>query len=131
MSLPTEIQQDIIQHLEACQFRALSDKYFTDQFSWKIKGTSILSGTYDNIDYFFETVISRLSALIKPGWSMDILDTHISDNAMVIEMKGQAELKSGGTYNNEYCWIFKFQDNKLKSITAYYDSLLVNQTLNA
>ncbi|MGD9152773.1 MAG: hypothetical protein PVG30_03835 [Gammaproteobacteria bacterium] len=46
------------------------------------------------------------------------------DMPEVVKFFGEHQVK------NEYCWIFKFRDDKIISITAYYDSLLVNKTLN-
>lgn len=129
MAISNTVQQDILQHLKACKFRALCDKYFASQFKWTIKGTSVLSGTYNDIDDFFARVITPLSNLIEPGWTMEILNSYVTDTAMIIEMKGSAKLKAGGTYNNEYCWILHFENEQLIAVTAYYDSLLVNQTL--
>tara|TARA_R110000868_G_scaffold8205_7_gene42747 strand:- start:60816 stop:61199 length:384 start_codon:yes stop_codon:yes gene_type:complete len=123
------MRNDIIEQLKACEFRALCDKYFGNDFLWTIRGSSELSGTYTDIDDFFDNIIARLNALLLPGWKMHILDTFVDGDTMIVEMKGEVTAKSGNDYNNEYCWIFKFGDGVLKSITAYYDSLLVNKTL--
>lgn len=123
------IKNDIITLLEECQFRELCDKYFSSKFHWVIKGTSILSGDYTDKDAFFENVIGRLSACLEDGWEMHILATYNTDNAVIVEMRGEVKTKTGEDYNNEYCWIFHFENDKVVKLTAYYDSLLLNQTL--
>jgi len=130
MSINQEIESDIIDMLKQCQFRKLCDTYFGDNFLWTIKGTSVLSGTYKDKEIFFDQVINRLNALLLPGWTMHILDSYVDNHTFIVEMKGEVKAKNGEDYNNEYCWIFKFRDNKIMSVTAYYDSLLVNKTLN-
>lgn len=121
----------IVTLLQNCEFRKLCDIYCTDRFNWTIKGSSIISGTYTNKEEFFAKVIDRLNNVLLPGWRMHILDTYVADDTLIIEMRGEVKTKSGGDYNNEYCWIFKFNSAaKITSITAYYDSLLVNKTLN-
>lgn len=123
--------QKIVTLLQNCEFRTLCDTYCADNFNWTIKGSSILSGTYTDKDEFFAKVIDRLNKVLLPGWRMHIFDTYVADNTLIIEMKGEVKAKNGEDYNNEYCWIFKFNSaGKITSITAYYDSLLVNKTLN-
>ena len=129
MGLNPKTKQAIVNHLENCEFRLLCDTYCSDEFLWTIRGTSVLSGTYRDIDQFFDVVINRLNQCLLPGWKMHILDTYDCGDTFIVEMKGEVKTKAGGDYNNEYCWIFKFDGDKVSSITAYYDSLLVNNTL--
>lgn len=124
------LKKDIVHLLEKCEFRKLCDAYCANEFLWTIKGTSILSGTYHDKDLFFDRVINRLNQCLLPGWKMHILGTYVADDVLIVEMRGEVKTKSDSDYNNEYCWIFKFNDNKVFSITAYYDSLLVNKTLS-
>ena len=131
LSISNEQKQGIIALLKNCEIRKLCDTYFDDNFLWTIKGTSILSGTYNNKEEFFEKVINRLNKLLSSGWRMHILNSYTDNNTLIIEMRGEVKTKNGADYNNEYCWIFKFNDkNKVANLTAYYDSLLVNKTLN-
>lgn len=125
-----EIQNNIVEYLTSCQFRKFCDSYFADKFKWTIRGTSILSGEYNNKEEFFDKVINRIGSKVLPGWTMKIKATYAIDKVLIIEMLGSANTKTGKHYNNEYCWILKFnENNKIDSLTAYYDSLLVNQTL--
>jgi len=126
-----DIQNNIIQYLKNCQFRQFCDDYFAEEFSWTICGTSLLSGHYNDKEDFFSKVINRLNNHILPGWTMDIKANYTVNNVFIIEMVGSARTKSEKDYNNEYCWILKFNDNsKITNLTAYYDSLLVNKILN-
>ena len=60
---------------------------------------------------------------------MHILATYETEQTLIVEMRGEVKAKNNENYNNEYCWIFKLSGNRVTSITAYYDSLLVNKTL--
>ena len=115
--------------LVRCQFKALCDTYFDVKFNWVIKGTSVLSGTYEDKELFFDKVIGRLNDVVQNNWKMHLLGTYIDNDVMIIEMKGEVKAKSGADYNNDYCWIFRFQEGKVVNLTAYYDSLLVDKTL--
>ena len=131
--LSKKIQDDIVTSLKECQFRALCDKYFHSDFLWVIKGTSEFSGEYRDKEDFFSRVIDRLNSLIAPGWKMHILTTYYDHKkrVLIVEFKGEAKTIMGGSYNNEYCWIFEFDPSfsKVIKLTAYYDGLLVNNTL--
>ncbi len=129
MNINNTIQQNIISLLQQCKFKKLIDEYFDDRFLWRIKGTSVLSGTYTDKNVFLEKVINRLNKLLLPGWKMHILNTYVDGNTFIVEMHGEVKTKNQQDYNNDYCWIFKFNNNKVASLTAYYDSLLVNKTL--
>ena len=123
------LKSTILSLLEHGEFKALCDNHFSSHFCWEIKGSSMLSGIYKDKKAFLEKVIMRLSRVIEHGWKMHILGTYIDGDTMIVEMRGKAQTKNGGHYNNEYCWIFHFRDNRIVHLTAYYDSLLVNQTL--
>lgn len=123
------IIDDILSLLEDCQFQTLLDRYFSEKFHWIIKGTSVLSGEYHDKAVFLKDVIQRLSDQLQDNWKMHILGVFPSDNVLVVEMRGEVKTKLGGDYNNEYCWIFHFEDHKVVKLVAYYDSLLVDKTL--
>lgn len=129
MPINQTIREHIVELLKKCEFRTFCDMYFANEFLWVIKGTSILSGTYNNKEQFFEKVINRLNSALLPGWKMHILNTYVENNAFIIEMRGEVKTKLGGDYSNEYCWILNFKDNKIVKLIAYYDSLLVNNTI--
>ena len=122
-------QENIENLLINCDFRTLCDNYFADKFDWTIKGSSVLSGVYDDKERFFSQVINRLSNVVADDWKMHLLGTYIDGDVMIIEMRGEVKAKSGSDYNNDYCWIFHFNHDKVAKLTAYYDSLLVNKTL--
>ena len=124
------MQQEIIDLLKRCDFKTLCNNYFADNFMWTIKGSSRLSGTYIDKNVFFMQVLDRLNNVLQPKWRMHIINTYTDDNVLIVEMKGEVKAKNSQDYNNDYCWIFKFANEKIISVTAYYDSLLVNKILN-
>ncbi len=131
MAINNDTRKQILNFLKNCDFSGLVNTYFAENFLWIIKGTSVLSGTYTDKDIFLTQVIGRLSSKLQSGWKMHILDTYVDNNAFIIEMRGEVKTKNGQDYNNDYCWIFKFDaNNKIIKLTAYYDSLLVNKTLS-
>ena len=49
-------------------------------------------------------------------------------NYVVIESTGKAITKNGKPYNQTYCDVFKFNEEKLIKITTYLDTALSNET---
>jgi ketosteroid isomerase-like protein len=119
----------IIDQLKNCQFKDFVDNNFDPEFSWEIKGTSVLSGSYSCKDTFMKEVIGKISSKIKGQWTMNIHNHYNTKNVLIIEMTGSAITLDNNNYNNQYCWIMHFRENKIIHLTAYYDSLLVNKTL--
>jgi ketosteroid isomerase-like protein len=37
--------------------------------------------------------------------------------------------KSGKTYNNQYCYVIRFADGKMRELTEYFDTELVTAAL--
>lgn len=127
--IDNQTQKHILELLKQCEFGKLCDTYFDDNFVWTIKGSSILSGEYHGKEEFFSKVLNRLNNVLLPEWKIHILNSYIDNDAFIVEMRGEMKAKNGRDYNNDYCWIFKFAKNKIVSVTAYYDSLLVDKTL--
>ena len=47
---------------------------------------------------------------------------------VVIEHSGRNELADGRRYNNNYCWVFRFQDGLIQEVREYMDTQLVTET---
>ena len=47
---------------------------------------------------------------------------------VVVESTGEAKTKNGNPYNQTYCDIFRFSEDKLQEITTYLDTALSNRT---
>ncbi|MCP4475113.1 MAG: hypothetical protein GY821_11235 [Gammaproteobacteria bacterium] len=60
---------------------------------------------------------------------MNILNSYVIDDTLIVELCGEGKAKNGNQYNNEYCWIIEFDHDKIISITAYLDTLLLDNIL--
>ena len=55
-------------------------------------------------------------------------DIHADGDVVVVEHSGRNELPDGRRYDNNYCWIFRFQDDLITEVREYMDTQLVTET---
>ena len=48
---------------------------------------------------------------------------------MIVEARGDNVTKAGQQYNNEYCFVFRLSDGKIKEVKEYADTALVEAVL--
>lgn len=102
-----------------------------DDVSWTLIGTTKLSGTYrgkqDIIDRFFGPFMADLDghAVITPK-------NFIADGDFVaMQAEGKARTRFGKDYNNTYCHVFRVVGGKIREVTEYCDTELVNEAFRA
>ncbi|GAO30814.1 nuclear transport factor 2 family protein [Geofilum rubicundum] len=96
-------------------------------FKWTTIGSTAVSGTYD-IKGLLEVYFPKIAVSFE---SMPIIvpDHIIADENYVIRL-GHGEggvAKNGLEYNNIYCLVIWVEDGKIKGITEYYDTDLVQK----
>lgn len=99
----------------------------SEDFKWTTIGSTSVSGTYD-IKGLLENYFPKIAASFE---SMPIIipDQIIADENYVIRL-GHGEggvAKNGLEYNNIYCFVIRVKDNKIKEITEYCDTALVEK----
>ena len=50
-------------------------------------------------------------------------------DTVVVECRGAVALKSGGAYNNRYCFVIEMADGKMREVREYLDSALAEAVL--
>jgi uncharacterized protein len=51
------------------------------------------------------------------------------DDYVVVECRGRVTTKTGKAYNNQYCYVIRFADGKMRELTEYFDTELVTAAL--
>ena len=51
------------------------------------------------------------------------------EDYVVVECRGRVTTKSGKAYNNQYCYVIRFADGKMRELTEYFDTELVTAAL--
>ena len=98
-----------------------------DDIEWTLIGTTSISNTYRGKQSVIEDFL---------GPVMDKIDGHIhitpenfiaDGDFVALQGHGKAATKAGGRYDNTYCWVYRFNDGKIASVTEYLDTELVRQ----
>lgn len=97
--------------------------YLADNIKWNILGENSITGK--------EQVLEVSKMLQLESFPVITIKNVVAEgDYVVIESTGRAKTKSGKPYNQTYCDVFKFQDEKLQGITTYLDTALSNQSIS-
>jgi len=123
-----ELLQGIFAELATGNGRPLVDS-LADDVRWTIAGTTRWSRTYHGK----ETVLNELLRPLRErmtGPIKAVAHRFLSDDdCVVVEARGEATTKAGRAYNNTYCWVFGLDGGRIREITEYLDTALVESVL--
>ena len=121
--MKTENKQLMIKISEAFATGNLefSGVYLADNIQWNILGENTINGK--------EEVLQVSKMLQLQSFPVISIKNIVAEgDFVVIESTGKATTKSGKPYNQSYCDIFKFKEEKLIEVTTYLDTALGNET---
>jgi ketosteroid isomerase-like protein len=102
-----------------------------DDVRWTVTGTSAWSRTYDGrravIDQLMRPLFSQFADQYRARATRFIAD----EDVVVVEARGTVTTKSGKPYNQTYCYVCRLEDGKVRELTEYLDTDLVNRALQA
>lgn len=100
-----------------------------DDFVWRITGSSAWSAEYVGKADVCERLLKPLyTQFVAPS---SITPTRIlaDGDHVVVQCHGDATTISGQRYANTYCLVIRMQDGKLREMTEYMDTALVDRVL--
>lgn len=98
-------------------------EYLTDDFTWYVQG---LGEIRDKLPAIGEVFANNFAGPI----SMVVHGTTSEDDRVAVQVESNIPLKSGRTYNNHYCMVMVFENNKIKRIREYHDTLHAKDVLS-
>jgi ketosteroid isomerase-like protein len=75
-----------------------------------------------------ETLFGGEWETLRPSSSVEVRGIHGDGAFVVVEHSGRNELADGRRYDNNYCWVFRFQDGLIREVREYMDTQLVTET---
>ena len=97
-----------------------------DDIRWTLIGNTRFSGTFNGKKELLDKLIHPLVG------QMESMGTGTTDNVIaegdyvVVQTRGQGrKTKTGNSYNNTYCIVYKIADDKVKEVTEYCDTELI------
>jgi uncharacterized protein len=126
MSLALTQVRDIFKTLETGD----GAEFFThvaDDVDWTVEGTHPLAGHYHSKEDFFAHTFQKLNKILPQGTQLNVEHALVSGDWAVVELHSLAIAKNGLRFDNRYCWVCRFSNDKIVEVRAYLDSALVAQ----
>jgi ketosteroid isomerase-like protein len=102
-----------------------------DDFVWRMIGTTAWSGEFIGKDDVRGRLMKNLFGQFATPYRNKAKRILADGDFVVVECNGEVTTKSGKQYNNTYCYVIRMADGKMKELTEYMDTALVNDVLEA
>jgi uncharacterized protein len=98
---------------------------FTDDIIYALKGTTPVSGVYHGMQQIVEDFFTPWRKQIVGEIALTV-DELIGDGDCVVALaRGKAKTIHGLPYDNDYAFVFRLRDGKIKEVIEYLDTALV------
>ncbi len=124
------IVQDVFAELAKGNGRPFVD-CMADDFTWTMPGQGTWSGSWRGKQAVREQLLGPLFARFEGAYTNEAVRIVAEDDIVVVECRGHATTKSGKPYDNNYCFVFRLRDGKLRELTEYMDTELAAEVLGA
>ena len=98
---------------------------------WTVIGSSPWSRTYEGKRAITDELMGPLFRQFADRYKARAIRIIAEDDVVVVEARGEVTTKSKKPYNQTYCYVFHLTDGKVRKLTEYLDTDLVNQVLDA
>jgi uncharacterized protein len=103
----------------------------SEDVTWKVMGRTPWSRTYRGKESVIHDLLRELGGRLS-GRYRATADRIIAEGAyVVVQATGNAVTRTGAPYNNEYCFIYRFENGSIAEVTEYLDTELVTSVLGA
>jgi ketosteroid isomerase-like protein len=101
----------------------------TDDVSWICIGANKWSGTYAGKEAVLRDLLGPLRGRLVER-SRTVAHRFIAEgDYVVVEARGDNFTKAGKRYDNEYCFVFRLADGKIREVKEYADTALIDAVL--
>jgi uncharacterized protein len=99
-----------------------------DGVMWRWMGVNQWSQTFRGKQQVVDKLFGGATETLDPSSSIEVHRLHADGHCVVIEHSGHNELPDGHRYDNNYCWILRFQNGLIQEVREYMDTQLVTET---
>lgn len=119
---------DIFSHLESGEPQDFFE-HVVDNVTWEVTGSHPLAGIYNSKQAFIAGTIAKLNSVLEAPLSLKLVSCITDGHFAAVELAANSITKKGASFNNRYCWVCEFENNKIVRVRAYLDSALIVNTL--
>jgi ketosteroid isomerase-like protein len=124
---PKERVRDIMSSMSQGRVGPFFDAMAED-VTWRWMGAGQWSRTFSGKQEIVDTLFGGERETLSPTSSVEVHGIHGDGDVVVTEHSGRNELPDGRRYDNNYCWVFRFQDGLISEVREYMDTQLVTET---
>lgn len=95
--------------------------------TYTLIGSTPLSGTRHGREAVLREVFGALSAALDGPLVFSVQRMVRDGDCVVMQAQGHARLRSGAPYDNTYCMVFRFAEGRVRELTEYLDTALVQR----
>ena len=96
-----------------------------DNVRFTIIGTTKYSGTFNGKQELINKVLQPLTAQLEGGLTITPENFIAEGDFVAMQARGKSSTKSGKSYDNTYCQVFRIAGGKVQEVTEYLDTELV------
>jgi ketosteroid isomerase-like protein len=97
-----------------------------DDVKFHLTGTTRFSGSFNGKKELTDKLLGPLFAALKEGIVLTPYNIIADGDFVAMQAHGKALAKNGKAYNNHYCHVFRIAGGKIKELTEYLDTALVD-----
>ena len=101
--------------------------HVADDVDWIVEGTHPLAGHYHSKADFIAGTFAKLGKVLPKGAQLHVEHLLVKDDQAVVELHSLATAKNGMRFDNRYCWVNRFANDKIVEVRAYLDSDMVKR----
>ncbi len=101
-----------------------------DDVRWTVIGSTEISGTFESKRAFLAGATSRLFAALAGPLHGKVNSVLADGDHVIVQWASSAPTKSGGRYEQTYCWVMRVHDGLVVETTAYLDTEMVTAALS-
>ena len=96
-----------------------------EHVQWTIIGNTKFSGVFNGKADVIERLLGPLGGLLDGHLHVTVENIMADGDYVAVQGHGQSKTVAGGTYNNVYCWVYRWRGDKIIALTEYLDTEVI------
>jgi ketosteroid isomerase-like protein len=122
------LMQDVFEQMADGNGQPFMDA-LADDVRWTVIGTSPWSRTYQGKREIVDQLMRPLFSQFADEYRARAINIVAEGDVVVVEARGEVMTKAGEPYNQTYCYVLRLADGRVRELTEYLDTDLVNRVL--
>jgi ketosteroid isomerase-like protein len=123
-----ELLRDVFERMAGGDGQPFMDA-LADDVRWTVIGSSPWSRTYAGKQEIVDQLMRPLFSQFADEYRARAINIVAEGEVVVVEARGEVMTKAGQPYNQTYCYVFRLADGRVRELTEYLDTELVNRVL--